>query len=71
MEQVTMQKYWAVISWYGTRDMADTEFAHVVWSSKSSEAAAEKAREWGRKNLAPKTAEKAKVLYLGMEHKHG
>jgi hypothetical protein len=47
--------------------MADTQFAHVVWSAKSSEAAAESAREWGRKNLAPATAEKADVVYLGME----
>lgn len=62
-----MRKYWAVISWYGTHDLADVEFAHVVWSSKSSESAAEKAREWGLNNLAPATAEKAKVLYLGME----
>ena len=62
-----MRKYWAVISWYGTHDMADTQFAHVVWSAKSSEAAAESAREWGRRNLAPATAEKADVVYLGME----
>jgi hypothetical protein len=62
-----MRKYWAVIVWNGTHDMADEKFAHVVWASKSAEAAAESAREWGRKNLAPVTAENATVTYLGME----
>lgn len=62
-----MARHWALIEWNGTRDMVDETFAHVVWSSQGSEAAASRAWEWGRKNLAPVTAEQARVTYLGKE----
>lgn len=65
-----MRKHWAVIVWNGTHDMADEEFAHVVWSGESMDAAVKRAQEWGRKNLAPATAENAKVTYLGMEERY-
>ena len=62
-----MKKYWAVIVWNGTHDMADEKFAHVVWSSESTDAAVSRAQEWGRKNLAPATADNSTVTYLGTE----